>query len=784
MSGAQTSRPGAGPLAGIRAVEIGGGVGGAWCGRMLADLGVEVLRVEPEGGDPLRRRREIADDPRTEGLLHAWLDHGKTAAEGDLDALVADADLLILGEEAARPALASRPRAATVDLRWFAAQGPRATWAGSDAVVQALIGMIYVVGPKDGPPQQLGDLQASMVGGVFALHAALAALYAGGRHRGFEVGILESNLCLSELAMADSIVYDRKCERLGVNRFFPTCPVSSHLCADGRWLGITVLTPAQWAAFCEMLDLPEWATDPGLATIQLRGERADEIEAEIDRRLKAKTAEEWAALGRKMRVPMAVIPDAETLINHPIFGPRGLLQTIEAGGRGLVAPRSPIRVADTGGGGEPLDTSAARDAAPGAPLTGLRVADFSMGWAGPLITRILADLGAEVIKIEAGRYPDWWRGTLWDAESIARRQYEESRRFTALNRGKKSVSLDLTTDEGKRLAKALVDASQLTVENHAASVMDRLGMGWESLSKGRDDLVMISASAFGGRNEWSDTRAYGSTLEHASGLPSFRGDPSWPPTMGHIAYGDPIGGLYGAAAALAALVHRKRGGKGQWVNMSQVECLVPFAAAAMLTRGATGAEPPRIRNRHAVMAPHGIYPGAGEDRWIHVAAQDDAAWATLARTIGREDLAGLDLAARRAREDELDAAVAAWTATQDILDAAEALQAAGVAAAPVLTPEETLEDAHLAAVGAHLDIERPHVGVQRQFSLSILEDGARKPPFGPAPLLGADTHDVLTGILGVEETAYQALVTSGVISLRPTALRAAAPAAEAAVPAE
>ena len=773
-----------GPLSGLRAVEIGGGVGGAWCGRMLADLGVEVLRVEPQGGDPLRLRREVPDDPATQGLLHAWLDHGKTPLTGDLAAAIAEADLLILGEEAPRPAPAAQPRAATVDLRWFAGGGPRSDWAGSDAVVQALIGMVHVVGPTDEAPQQLGDLQAAMIGGVHALHAGLAALYAGGRHRAFEVGILEANLCLSELAMADAVIYDRKCERRGVNRFFPTCPVSSHRCADGKWLGITVLTPAQWAGFCEMLELPEWATDPGLATIQLRGERVDEIEPVIDARLRTRPAEEWAALGRKMRVPMAVVPDAEMLLDHPIFGPRGLMGEIEADGRRLTAPRSPIRVVDTGGGASPPDTSAAAEAAPGEPLTGLRVADFSMGWAGPLVTRILADLGAEVIKIEAGRYPDWWRGTLWDAESIARGQYEESRRFTALNRGKKSVSLDLTTSEGKRLAKALVDASQLTVENHAATVMERLGMGWEALSKGRDDLVMISASAFGTGNAWSDTRAYGSTLEQASGLPSFRGDPAWPPTMGHIAYGDPVGGLYGAAAALAALVHRRRGGKGQWLNLSQVECLVPFAAPALLARGVTGREPTRLRNRHVDMVPHGLYPGLGEDRWIHVAARDEAAWASLARTIGRPDLADLDLEARRAREDEIDAALSEWTAPRDIHQTAEALQAAGVIAAPVQTPEETLEDAHFAAVGAHLDIERPHVGLQRQFSLPILEEGRRKPPRAPAPLLGADTHAVLTGALGVDEAAYQALVASGVISLRPTALRAAAPAAGAPVPAE
>ncbi|MEE3098758.1 MAG: CoA transferase, partial [Pseudomonadota bacterium] len=615
-----------GPLAGYRVTEIAGGVGGAWAGALLARLGAEVLVLEPEGGDPLRRRREDPDAPETEGLLHAWLSAGKRRiARAEAEDAAADSDLVIFGEEAPREPLNARPRLATVDLTWFGPRGPRGAWRGADLAVQALTGMIHACGPKDGPPQQLGDLQAAMIGGVAAATAGMAAIYSGRGHRLAEVSILESCLVLSDLQINDAQSLGRPCPREGVNRFHPTCPVSIHRCKSG-WLGVTCITLDQWTGFCEMLGRPDLAGDPRMATIHLRSDHADEIEAAIDARFPERTAEDWAAMGRRLKVPCVVVPDAGGLLSHPVFAARGSFAPVP--GTGAAGPASPLRVAAPGGPGEAPCAPGPAD--PLAPLAGLRVADFSMGWAGPLATRILADLGAEVIKIEAGRYPDWWRGTLWDADSIAAAQYETSRRFAAVNRNKASVSFDLTTEAGKALARDLVAKSHAVIENHAAGVMSRLGMGWEALSAGREDLVMLSMSAFGTGNAWSDTRAYGSTLEQGSGLPSFRGAPDGPPTMGHIAYGDPVGGVHGAACLLAALIHRKRTGRGQWMNVSQCECLLPFNAPGVLVRSATGREPARRRNGHVAMSPHGIFPAAGDDAWIAIAAPDDASWRALA----------------------------------------------------------------------------------------------------------------------------------------------------------
>jgi len=377
-----------------------------------------------------------------------------------------------------------------------------------------------------------------------------------------------------------------------------------------------------------------------------------------------------------------------------------------------------------------------------------------------------------VIKIEAGRYPDWWRHVDWSPQAIADKQFERSERFSMLNRGKQSVSLDLTNAEGRELARALVSRSDVVVENQAAGVMARLGLGYADLAAKRDDLIMLSMSAFGDGNVWSDTRAYGSVLEQGSGIPSFAGRPEWPPTMAHIAYGDPIGGIYGAASVLTALFHRRRTGEGQWINNTQIEAMLPFTTPALLIRQATGHEPVRRGNRHPSMVPHGVFPSAGEDRWIAITVSSPRAWHGLVETLGRRDWAGLShLEARRAIEDEIEAEISRWTRTRDGPKAAEILQAAGVAAAPLLWMDQVTEDAHLRARSFHYEIEREHIGRQRQTGLPLRLDGARYPMRGLAPFLGGDSETVLTGLLGVRDEEYRRLIDEGVVSFAPTQLR-------------
>ncbi len=334
------------PLVGMTVLEIAGGVAGAYCTKLFADLGAQVWRLEPPSGAPLRGVRLDPDEPSTEGLYYGYLNAGKQLVT-DTSAL-ATCDLLVLGETAVPPTGLPSPRIATLDISWFGTDGPYAAWQGTDLIAQALAGIVHPVGPKEGPPAFLGDHQATQIGGLAAYCAGMAALIGGipAQPQRFEVSIFEAIIILSELQISNSEVRGIPLPRLGVNRFLPTCPVSIHRCKAG-WIGITPLTPAQWQAFCTMLELPELATDPDLLRPRERYPHVARIEAAVDTRFPQRTAEEWAELGRKHKVPMVIVPNAQGILEHPIFNARSLLASWTCGDKTYRVPRTPLRLEDT-----------------------------------------------------------------------------------------------------------------------------------------------------------------------------------------------------------------------------------------------------------------------------------------------------------------------------------------------------------------------------------------------------------------------------------------------------
>ena len=788
-----TASPPRRPLQGITVVEIGGGAAAGYCGRLLADAGATV-HVAARSEDQ-RRAGIVRSDHPAEHAYAAYLAAGKLIVPADLQppdlaALCRDADLVLVGEAAAFDARAVRPRVATVALSWFGTNGPYAGWQGSDLTVQALLGTPHMAGTIDGPPLHHGDRQATTIAGVTAFIASCAALLApaSARTRRYDISIFEANVVLAEMHMHFFQRDGVPMKRWGLNRFAPNSPVGIYPCRGG-WVGITVSTPDQWRALCAALDLREQAADTGLATRELRFARIDEVEAVLCRALAHRTAEEWAAVGRQHRLPLVVVPDAEGILRHPIFGDRQALATLPHGPATLQVPRSPLTLTRTPlaqhlapamATSRPVATPAPADSAPEEdapappPLQGLTLVDFSMGWAGPLASRLMADLGATVLKIEAARYPDWWRGMNWTPEFIAEQQYEKSTIYCGLNRGKRGISLDLTVPAGRELALQLIAGADAVIENQAAGVMARFGLDFQQVANARPDAVMVSMSAFGLGNAWSDTRAYGSTLEQGSGLPSFVGLPGTPPTMTHLAHGDPVGGLYGCAALLAALVHRQRTGQGQFVNQSMVESMLQFTTPALLEHQVTGTSP-RRGNRHASLVPQGVFAAAGADQWVALSVHDGPAFARLARLLDRPDWAENTalqaLAERRRIEDQIDAALSSWIAMRQPHDAAQALQAAGIAATPLRHAQDLTSDPHLQARGFFIDLQRPLSGPQRQAGTSIVLDGQRLGAQQPAPLLGEHSWVELHLRTEMDRLRYDGLVQAGVIGLTPRPAR-------------
>jgi crotonobetainyl-CoA:carnitine CoA-transferase CaiB-like acyl-CoA transferase len=403
-------------------------------------------------------------------------------------------------------------------------------------------------------------------------------------------------------------------------------------------------------------------------------------------------------------------------------------------------------------------------------LGGIRIIDLTMGWAGPLATRNLADMGADVIKVESCERFDWWRS--WEAtpEWIANDGAEKSVQFNMVNRNKRGITLDLEHPEGRRLLLDLVATANAVVENYSGGVLPKLDLGFEVFRSVREDVILLSMPAFGSTGPWRMFRAYGSTVEQSSGLPHLHGYAEDPPTMVHVAYGDAVGGLNGAAALLTALRHQRRTGEGQFVDLSQAESLFPLAAHGILEYAATGAPPPRQANRSRTCAPHGVYPCAPTedepDSWLVLQVQTEDQWQSLvSRVPALSDFGGLE--DRLARVDALDAAIAAWTRTLTASSLMLELQGLGVPAAATRAMANVLREPQLQARRYWQWLDRPVVGNQPNPAAPFRLDSEPIPIRAPAPTLGQHNREVLGDILGLDDDALASLEAQGVIGTRP-----------------
>jgi crotonobetainyl-CoA:carnitine CoA-transferase CaiB-like acyl-CoA transferase len=400
-------------------------------------------------------------------------------------------------------------------------------------------------------------------------------------------------------------------------------------------------------------------------------------------------------------------------------------------------------------------------------LQGIRIIDLSMGWAGPLTCRHMADMGADVIKVESCERFDWWRS--WEAtpEWIANDGAEKSTAFNMVNRNKRDITLDLEHPEGRELLLRLIATANAVVENFSGSVLPKLKLGFEEFREANENIILLSMPAFGSTGPWSQFRAYGSTVEQASGLPHLNGLEEDPPTMQHVALGDAVGGLTGAAALLVALRHQANTGEGQFVDLSQVEGLFPLAAHGILQYAATGSAPPREGNRSSSHAPRGVYRCAGEDEWIVIEVSDEAQWDALKQQIG-EALSGFgDMNDRQQRAESLDAAIARWTAERDAREVMMQLQGAGIPAASTHSSKSLLNDPHLEQRGFWQWLERAVVGRQPNPSPPYRIGDAPFPIATPAPTLGQHNEEVLSGILDLGSDDLARLTGLGIIGTRP-----------------
>jgi crotonobetainyl-CoA:carnitine CoA-transferase CaiB-like acyl-CoA transferase len=401
----------------------------------------------------------------------------------------------------------------------------------------------------------------------------------------------------------------------------------------------------------------------------------------------------------------------------------------------------------------------------------VRVLDLSMGWAGPLVGQMMAELGAEVVKIEDTDHFDWWRGSL----SVAPPEMQPIERaapFNTANRGKLGVTLDLLNPRGVELVKRLVAVCDMVVENYSPGVMARFGLDYPTLSKINPRLIMISMPSFGSDGPECNARGYGNTVEAMSGITSLNGYEDAPQryTLSN-ALGDPVSGLHGTFGLLVALHERERTGRGQLIELSQVEALIPFVNDAIVESQLTGQVPKPRGNRHPEHAPHGIFACAGEKSWIALACESDVQWQGAARALGLEHL-GKDArfaraADRKANEGALIAELTRALAALEADAAVRRLAEVGALAATVNSAPAVLGDSHLSERGYFVAIERAVVGTHLYPGAVARLPETPLAADRPAPLLGEHNVDVFRRLLGLTDAEIAALEQDGVIGSAP-----------------
>ncbi len=766
----------------------------AYGGKLFRRWGAQVVRVEPRDRRPAAQHLDIYLNSGKERLP---LDLANGDDRRTLASIASGCDILITDhtpsemDERGLPGLdsAAGPRV-RVSITPFGRSGPYRDYQATPATLLALGGYTWLMGDRGRTPLTMPGNYPFYQAGTFAYLAALAALQSRPSSPvEIEVSVLECLAALHQFTDTMWLFGGHVRSRHG-NRWENLCPTTLLPSEDG-WYGVNIL-PNFWFSFAHMIGRPELATEGPLSTNAGRMEHEDEVEAIVQaalwnwprKRIFKEGQESW-------RVPVGYAARLSDLLEDPHLTERSFWQRISAPGaeakapRTLLTPGSPFRVVDEGLPGEPSLLPAAsapvsrerlEPASPSitqakatAPLTGIRVLDLTRIWSGPVATRILGDLGAEVIKIEAqtgrgaGRFPEGNPGERpWNRQPL----------FNKLNRNKKSIAIDLKAQKGREIFLDLVARSDVVIENFSARAMPGLGLSYEVLSGVNDQIVYLSMPAFGLFGPYRDYIGLGPSIEPITGMTALMGYSDQEPRVTSKAVTDPIAGVTAAAAVITALQRRAERGKGCLLDLSQHETGVALFGEHFIRTQLTGQEPVRLGNGHEEHAPHGVYRCRGDDEWIAIAVRSEGEWVRFCAALGVPELAAdkrfQSHESRLENRAELDREIELRTFAREKRELEGSLQSRGIAAGAVLAPPEWLGDRHLHDRGFFVELTHREVGPTTWDGLPLLFNGRRGyEDWTAAPCLGEDNRSLLKTILGLSDVDIESLYAEGVLAESP-----------------
>ncbi|MXY87198.1 MAG: CoA transferase [Chloroflexi bacterium] len=776
------SRPG--PLANVRIIDLTDDRA-IYAGKLLADLGAQVTRVEPSGGDPLRQRAPFHDNGAS--LWHAFFTSSRrfqTEEPDTISRLARSADVILDCERLPNPEalIEANPRLVIVDVTSFGRTGPWTDFQAPGLVAEALGGVAATSGDADTPPLKLYGDQYAFVGGVYAAVGALAALnHARETGQGQIVrlsthealgSILEHVLMWAwhyeALPFADGPVLPRQGSLHWSNAYVVMQAIG----------GSIMITPTP-----DFSKQVAWLIEEGTG-MDLLDERFSDpanLAEMID--LTMTTLREWVSTkevepffheAQARHHPYGWVMTTPEVAANPQLDARDWWTPYPAGDAMVRGPGAPYHFSDTPWRVKSLDDPPASPSQEGAPkpeavphsgrrttgpLEGIRILDFTHVLAGPFATRVLADMGADVVKIMSSTRAGLAGGV--------------DHPYHALwNRNKRVFQLDLSRQEARDIARELALQADVVIDNFSVGVLDRWQIGYDDVSPDNPGVIYIGMSGMGVSGPWSKYVTYAPTVHALAGLTYLTGVPGRNDIGIGFSYNDHMAGLHGAVAVLAALEGRRLTGRGQRIDMSQFEVGVNFGGPALLDWFANGvaAEPVGNDPPWESWTPHAIYPCAGEDQWCAIAVIDDEQWRSLCRLMEARDwlddnaLSTVD--GRAARRSEIDGRISQWTAAQDRYELMHRCQQAGVPAGVVQTGDDLVtRDPQLAEANMHFAYDDPHpdLGPLRADRLTLRFEKTPATVYNRSEVYGESNLSVAADWLGMSADEVARLEAEGVV---------------------
>jgi crotonobetainyl-CoA:carnitine CoA-transferase CaiB-like acyl-CoA transferase len=824
-------------LADLTVVECGQGPAGAFAAKAFADLGADVIKVEPPDGDASRRFGPFPGDrphPERSGQF-LYLNANKRGVTLDLsaaddcrrlDALLARADILL--SDLPPPRLdalaldferlhARHPRLIVTAISPFGQTGPYRAYKGGDLIAWHMGGTGYgtpfnaVTDPATQPPLRGGGFQAEYLAGWTAAAATMVAVFHRERTGAGQLVDVSALEAVANMVRAGFALYSYDRRALPTTRLKVGSPWI-YPCKDG-YVSLSTLRDHWWEALKDLMGRPAWADSPEFADVAGRRQHADALDALLGEWLRGHTRAELYRMLVARGIPCFPVNAIDEVVHSPQYRARAFFVVQDHPVAGAVTQPGPaIRFSATPWrlrrpapllgehndevfgeperrpgwaavpAGAPVPHGGRRpagDAVDNRPLHGVRVLDFGWILSVPHCTAWLGTLGAEVIRVESTARLDLSRvGITGAADGIP--GLNRSAGFNGLNYSKQSITLNVATPEGLALARELVKVSDVVTENFATGVMDRLGLGYESLRALRPDIIMLSGSTLGTTGPEREATGWGPNVCAYAGLPFISGYRGGPPVdLGGI-WPDYMIGTAMVFAVLSAVHHRRRTGQGQRIEVAMGEVVTAMIPEAVLDYTMNERQWPRMGNRDRVMAPHDVYPCGGkreqgtgnspdaaDDCWVAIAVGSDEEWRALCRAVGHPEWAAdprfADARGRLAHQDELDRLLGEWTRGRTAVEVMQVLQAAGVAAGPVMSVADLMDDPHLRARGFVVAIDHPEVGRRTVAGLPARFGAIPEPAYGPAPCLGEHNDAVFGGLLALSPHERERLRETRVI---------------------